>query len=260
MSDTISSWLNNAGRYPQLSQIETLELARRIQAAEPGSAVHTKLVNKLCRHNLRLVVNFTRSYMHAGSRKLTWGSDQTLDLLQEGYFGLRRAACKFDPERGYTFSTYANAWVRQALGKYHVDKLSMIRVPESSAREIFYYDNHGVPRNEKVAPWVAEASRCAQKAYALGSTNSLIGEDSTFEDVLSDENRLIEPTEQLSYDGCYQVMHEAGIPIEHQDVIVSYVKRGNLDSAMMKNQVITTKANRAAIRASIQQIKEYVGQ
>jgi RNA polymerase sigma factor (sigma-70 family) len=261
MIDSITAWLNSAGGYPMLTPEQTTLLARKIQAAEVGSAEHTKLVNKLCRHNLRLIVKFARVYMSGGNRKTSWVSDHTLDLLQEGYFGLRRAACKFDPERGYTFATYASAWVRQALGKYHVDKLSLIRVPESSAREIFYYDNHGKPRNEKVAKWVKAASMSAKDAYGLVSYDSkMADEEHSLLSILSEENRLTDGREEATYDRIGRLMTDLGIEQQVQDVIVSYCKRGNLDTAMAKNKMSGTKANRALVRGSIALIKSHCAQ
>lgn len=261
MTDPITAWLNNAGRYKVLTAEQTIELGRKIQAAEEGSPERIKLINKLCQHNLRLVAKFTRSYMKGGTRKLTWGSDETIDLLQEGYFGLRRAANKFDPERGYTFATYAKAWVRQAIGKYHVDKLSLIRVPESSAREIFYYDTHGKPRNEKTSAWVADAARAARAAYGLVSyDNKLIDAEHSIVDLLSEENRIVDQKCQINYDRYEQLMEEVGIEEKVREVIIAYCKRGNLDIAMAKTKFPMTRSNRAKVRGAIEQIKTHCGQ
>jgi len=227
------------------------------QAATPGTAKHTRLVNKLCNHNLRLVVRYTKQYMSGGKRNLHWGSEETLDLLQEGAIGLRRAAVKFDPTKGYTFATYSCAWVRQALGKYHVDKLSLIRVPESSAREIFYYQNHGRPRNERSASWVAEASIAAQAAYGLVSYDcklTIDSQESTIS-VLSDENRVGHVTCKPDYSLREALMVKLGIEQKIRDVIISYCKRGNLDTAMMKNKLVVSKANRAKVREAIALVK-----
>lgn len=261
MTDPITAWLNNAARYPLLSKEETLELAREIQAAEEGSKERQQLINKLCQHNLRLVAKYTRAYMGGNHRKLAWGSEETLDLLQEGYFGLRRAANKFDPSRGYTFATYANAWVRQAVGKYHVDKLSLIRVPESSAREIFYYDTHGKPRNEKVAPWVAQASMAARAAYGVTSYDAKLPDEETSRiELLSEDNRIDDGRGEVDYDRFLQVMEDAGIDEKIQRVIVTYCKRGNIEIAMAKNEMSCTVANRRAVRSAIEQVKAYCGQ
>jgi RNA polymerase sigma factor (sigma-70 family) len=261
MTDSITAWLNNAARYELLTAEQTIELGRKIQAAEEGSPERIKLINKLCQHNLRLVAKFTRAYMKGSTRKLTWGGDETMDLLQEGYFGLRRAASKFDPERGYTFATYANAWVRQAIGKYHVDKLSLIRVPESSAREIFYYDTHGKPRNEKTSPWVADAASAARAAYGLVSyDNKLADEEHSLIDLLSEENRIVDERGEINYDRYNQLMEDVGIDDKVRAVIISYCKRGNLDTAMMKNKLPMTRVNRAKVRGAIEQIKAHCGQ
>ena len=260
MTDPIASWLNNAARYELLTAEQTIELARAIQAAEQGSLERTKLINKLCKHNLRLVAKFTRAYMKGDTRKRTWGSEETMDLLQEGYLGLRRAANKFDPERGYTFATYANAWVRQAIGKYHVDKMSLIRVPESSAREIFYFETHGKPRPRSQA-WVRDAARAARAAYGLVSyDNKLIDEEHSLIDLLSENNRISDGKTEISYDRYRDLMTEIGIEEKVQDVIVSYCKRGNLDVAMAKNKVVSNTANRAKIRGAIARVQSYSAQ
>lgn len=261
MKNTLSAWLNAAGRYPVLSEAETLRIARKIQESEPGSLAHVKLVNKLCVHNLRLVVKFARSYMNSGNRRISMQDDAALDYLQQGYFGLRRAAEKFDPERGYTFATYANAWVRQALGRHHVGNLSMIRVPESSAREIFYYDTHGKPRNEKVAKWVAKASDSARAAYGMTSYDAQVLEDSSLLETLSDDNRLVsseESGEATRVIDTFGIMSKLGIEPRVQDLIMAYIKRGNLDTVLMKNKCSSVET-RKLVRCAIVKIQEHCG-
>lgn len=261
MTDPISLWMNNAGRYRVLTAEETLSISQSIQEAEPGSPAHTRLVNKLCQHNLRLVVRFTRAYMKGSNKKLTWGHEQTMDLLQEGYFGLRRAAMKFDPQRGYAFSTYASSWIRQAVGKYHVDKLSMIRVPESSARELFYLNVHGKPRNEKVAKWLNTSISAARAAYNLVSyDHNLTNAECSILEALSDENRILEPSRKINYEKYYSMMNNLGIDPKLQEVIVSYCKRGNIETAMMKNKISVTKSNRAKVRGAIELVKAHCAQ
>lgn len=263
MSDPITTWLNAAGRYPVLSHEQTIYIARRIQAAEKDTPERIKWVNKLCLHNLRFAAKITRSYM-MGGRNLNWNGDRTEDYLQVAYLGLRRAAEKFDPTLGYTFTTYANAWVRQALGRYHVENLSAIRVPESSAREIFFYDRHGKPRNEKAAQWVADASKCAMRAYGLSSYDAHFTDaDGSMSDFLSDENRLIDSSESEAFDGISRVdtqgiMSALGIEPRVQDLVIAYIQRGNLDTVMMKAKCCNS-AMRKSVRSAIKQIQEYTG-
>ncbi len=260
MKNGLSAWLDAAGRYPVLPEAETLRIARKIQQSEPGSLAHVKLVNKLCVHNLRLVARFASSYAN-GTRKLGMQDDAMLDYLQQGYFGLRRAAEKFDPERGYTFSTYASAWVRQALGRHHVENMSIIRVPESSAREIFFYDNHGKPRNEKVAKWVPHAAACAKAAYMATSYDNQILADTTLIDVLSDEHRLIDPLEQEPATHAIDtagIMSSLDIEPRIQGLVMAYIKRGNMDTVLMKHKC-NSKETRAKVRAAIAKIQEHCG-
>lgn len=260
MTDAVTTWLNAAGRYPLLPKSEVIRIARKIQKSEPGSPQRARWVNKLCVHNLRLVVNYTRNYMR-GNRRVNWGSEVTSDYLQVAYFGLRRAAEKFDPERGYTFATYASAWVRQALGRYHVENISMVRVPESSAREIFFFDTHGYPRTEAAAKWVPYASQCAQRAYSIRSYDAAVNDDGDLLDVLSDENRLVDTTEEDAFAKVIDtagIMSAVGIEPRIQDLIMQYVKRGNLDTVLMKNKC-NSKETRLKIRCGIEKIKKHCG-
>lgn len=264
MSDSIKSWLNAAGRYPVLSKAEVIFIARKIQSSEAGSREHTRWVNKLCLHNMRYAAKVTRAYMMSKSG-LTWNSEKAADYLQISYFGMRRAAEKFDPTLGYTFSTYANAWIRQALGRYHVQNMSLIRVPESSAREIFYFENHGRPRNDKVAQWVEDAARCAGRAYRLGSYDVPIdGTDGSmaFTDTLSEENKLMPPNDEehefFSRLDTRGVMSSLGIRPQLQDMILAYTKRGNLDTVMIKHKCLSS-AMRKELRSAIKLIQEHSG-
>jgi RNA polymerase sigma factor (sigma-70 family) len=263
MSDAIGSWLNNAARYPLLSQEETIYIARRIKAAEPGSKERAKWVNKLCLHNLRLVANFTRSYV-MGGRSLKWNDDKTLDLLQQGYLGLRRAAEKYDPERGYSFSTYANAWVRQSLGKYHVTHMSLIRVPESTAREIFYYERHGKPRTKAVGLWIDRVTECARAAYAATSFDDAVLEDTSLMETISTESNLTYSAPDSDFHSVtdnrdfHGVMSKAGIEPQIQDLVLAYCRRGNLDTVLMRYKC-NTRAVRTKVREAVALLKEMQG-
>jgi RNA polymerase primary sigma factor len=114
--DSLTAYLAEIGKAPLLTPEQELRLGRRAQAGD-REAVHT-----LVRHNLRLVVNVAKKYQNLG---------MTLqDLIQEGAIGLLRAAEKYDPTRGFRFSTYATWWIRQAVLRSLNEQSRLIRLPE----------------------------------------------------------------------------------------------------------------------------------
>ena len=132
----VKFWLDNAGRYPLLSREEMLKLARVIQAKPVGSKVRDKAIEKLVRHNLRLIPKAAMAALN-GKRKGYHGGRLPEDLFQSGVIGLHRAAELFDPTRGYAFSTYAMVWIRQAIYRDIYTNMSPIRVPENTLREYY---------------------------------------------------------------------------------------------------------------------------
>lgn len=135
-NDTISFWLNTAGKYPLLPKEEVDRLGHIIQAGQPGERKRDKAVEKLVLHNLRLIPGIVRRCV-ASKRTFRFGDNSTEDLLQCGVLGLRRAAEKFDPRLGYRFSTYASSWIFQAIHRDLLNNLSLMRVPETTIRELY---------------------------------------------------------------------------------------------------------------------------
>ncbi|NVP18075.1 sigma-70 family RNA polymerase sigma factor [Candidatus Gracilibacteria bacterium] len=113
--DSIRMYLNEIGRVELLSSEEEIELGKQIRA---GSMEARK---KLAAANLRLVVSIAKKYMGRGLG--------LLDLIQEGNVGLFRAVDKFDPDKGFKFSTYATWWIRQGVTRAIADQARTIRVP-----------------------------------------------------------------------------------------------------------------------------------
>ena len=76
-----------------------------------------------------------------------WGSSETLDYLQVGTMGLFKAAEKYDPSRGYAFSTYATHWIRSHVGRYNMKASSPFKISEEACRHVYYYEKHGKMNN-----------------------------------------------------------------------------------------------------------------
>ncbi|MBA2440297.1 MAG: sigma-70 family RNA polymerase sigma factor [Thermoleophilaceae bacterium] len=114
-TDALQLFLNELRRYPLLSAAEEVELAKRIGRGD------LEAKERMIHSNLRLVVSIAKKYQ---GQELS-----LLDLIQEGIFGLIRAAEKFDYRKGFKFSTYATFWVRQAIQRGLANKARTIRIP-----------------------------------------------------------------------------------------------------------------------------------
>ena len=114
-TDALQLFLNEIRRYPLLTADEEVELAKRIEQGD------LEAKERMINSNLRLVVSIAKKYQ---GQELS-----LLDLIQEGIFGLIRAAEKFDWRKGYKFSTYATFWIRQAIQRGLANKARTIRIP-----------------------------------------------------------------------------------------------------------------------------------
>lgn len=113
--NAIRQYLAEVGRYPLLTAEQEMVLALRTAAGD------LEAQQRLVEANLRLVVSFAKRYTTHGIA--------LLDLIQEGNLGLIRAAQKFDPRRGFRFSTYATWWIRQAMSRAVAEHTRTIHVP-----------------------------------------------------------------------------------------------------------------------------------
>ena len=115
VDDPVKVYLKEIGRVPLLSSDEEINLAIRIADGDVAAK------QRLSEANLRLVVSIAKRYLGRGM--------QFLDLIQEGNLGLMKAAEKFEPERGFKFSTYATWWIRQSITRAIADQGRTIRIP-----------------------------------------------------------------------------------------------------------------------------------
>ena len=123
--DATQLYLNEIGFSPLLSPEEEVYFARLARKGEPAGR------KRMIESNLRLVVKIARRYLNRG---LT-----LLDLIEEGNLGLIRAVEKFDPERGFRFSTYATWWIRQTIERAIMNQTRTIRLPIHVVKELNVY-------------------------------------------------------------------------------------------------------------------------
>ena len=113
--DSVRLYLREIGKIPLLNSEEELALAQKVVAGDK------KAKDKMAEANMRLVVSIAKRYSGRGL--------DFLDLIQEGNTGLLRAVEKFDPDKGFKFSTYATWWIRQAITRAIADQARTIRIP-----------------------------------------------------------------------------------------------------------------------------------
>ena len=122
LEDVTQLYLNEIGAKPLLTPDEEVATARLVRAGDFQAR------QKMIEHNLRLVVNIAKHYLNRGI--------PLLDLIEEGNLGLIHALEKFDPERGFRFSTYATWWVRQSIERGIMNQSRTIRLPVHVVKEI----------------------------------------------------------------------------------------------------------------------------
>ena len=113
--DSVRLYLREIGKIPLLNAEEELALAQKVVAGDK------KAKDQMAEANMRLVVSIAKRYSGRGL--------DFLDLIQEGNTGLLRAVEKFDPDKGFKFSTYATWWIRQAITRAIADQARTIRIP-----------------------------------------------------------------------------------------------------------------------------------
>src|SRR5258708_27150208 len=123
--DATQIYLSQIGYSPLLTPEQEVYYARLALKGDPKARA------KMIESNLRLVVKIARRYYNRGL--------EFLDLIEEGNLGLMRAVEKFDPERGFRFSTYATWWIRQTIERAIMNQTRTIRLPIHVLRELNKY-------------------------------------------------------------------------------------------------------------------------
>lgn len=122
LNDVTQIYLHEIGANPLLTADEEVKLARRVRQGDFEAR------QLMIERNLRLVVNIAKHYLNRGI--------PLLDLVEEGNLGLMHALDKFDPERGFRFSTYATWWIRQNIERSIMNHSRTIRLPVHVVKEL----------------------------------------------------------------------------------------------------------------------------
>lgn len=190
--DSVRLYLREIGKIPLLNSEEELALAQRVVAGDK------KAKDQMAEANMRLVVSIAKRYVGRGL--------DLLDLIQEGNTGLLRAVEKFDPDKGFKFSTYATWWIRQAITRAIADQARTIRIPVHMVETInkllrtqrrLTQELNREPTNEEIAKEmeidvdkVEHIMKIKQDISSLDASIRDDEEDSVLADFIEDEDTV----------------------------------------------------------------------
>ena len=193
--DLLNVYLDEIGRFPLLRHPDLIELSKLTRAGDEAAR------RRIILSNLRLVVHIARAYRNRGLAML--------DLIEEGNLGLIHAVDRFEPERGFRFSTYAAIWIRQSILRGIAEQGRSLRIPVQMFQQVNRFVRieralrarvGGAPRIEDIARELGiSRSRAERLAGLVRSLRSL------------DESSGIEAFEQLSAED----LGEAPVSVEH---------------------------------------------
>lgn len=186
--DPIKVYLKEIKNIPLLTAAQEVELAKRIQKGDREAR------DNMIKSNLRLVISIAKRYTNLGI--------SLSDLIEEGNIGLMRGVDKFDPDKGFRFSTYAAWWIKQGISRAIIDQGKMIRVPVYLNEEIMKYRKmvekltHSLRRRPTVAEIAKKLKVSVDKVRELegaitkmSSLDAPLGEDGEgqIKDIIEDE-------------------------------------------------------------------------
>ena len=220
--DATQLYLDAIGLPPLLTAEQEVAYARKV--VQGDSAARARMIES----NLRLVVSIAKRYQNRGL--------SLLDLFEEGNLGLIRAVEKFDPERGFRFSTYATWWIRQSVERGLMNSSRVVRLPVHIAKELNKYlravreltqQDGRAPSLDAIAKYlnkpvshIQRMSELNEHALSLDAANSHDSEMNLL-DLLVDENNL-DPSEFVQKDDLAKSIDEwiSALNQRHREVIV----------------------------------------
>lgn len=197
--DAIRLYLKDIKKLPLLTAAEEIYLAERIKKGDKKARA------RMIQSNLRLVINIAKKYSHLGV--------SMLDLIEEGNLGLMKAVEKFNPKKGYRFSTYAAWWIRQYISRAIANQGKTVRMPVyiiellMRFKKATEYLTNVLKRKPKVNEIskkmklsVKRVRQLHRMVAGISSLNAPVGEEGSTEflDLIEDEN-MVSAVDELSH-------------------------------------------------------------
>lgn len=195
--ENLKAYLKEIRTIPLLKPEEEITLAKRIKRKDKEA------YNRMVRSNLRLVINIAKRYVHFGV--------PFMDLIEEGNMGLMKAVEKFNPQKGYRFSTYAAWWIKQSITRSISEQGKIIRIPVYMQELLNKYKKIAERLSQKLhriateaeiakkmklpAEKIHEINRWTLKPASLEEPMGEDGEDQ-IKDIIEDKN-AVSPQEEL---------------------------------------------------------------
>lgn len=193
LENSVKMYMKSVSEIPRLTKEEEKEIYKRISQGDESAR------NILVERNIRLVISLAKHYNNPGLN--------FEDIIQEGNFGLITASQRFDPTRGFKFSTYATYWIRQSIGRAIASKTSIIKlspshrdlIKKASRAENLLTSKLGrKPTSEEVAEYIGEPLEKIKHAYtsvpSIGSIDAKLGDSddgSTIADIIEDDQTIL---------------------------------------------------------------------
>jgi RNA polymerase primary sigma factor len=196
--DAIRLYLKDIKKLPLLTAEEEISLAEKIKKGDKAARA------KMIQSNLRLVINIAKRYSHLGV--------SMLDLIEEGNLGLMKAVEKFNPKKGYRFSTYAAWWIRQYISRAIANQGKTVRMPVYVIELLMRYKKvtehltnslKRKPRLNEVAKRMKLPMKRVKQLHkmvsGISSLNAPVGEEGSteFMDLIEDES-IVSAVDELS--------------------------------------------------------------
>lgn len=238
--DPTQHYLHDLGLTSLLSAEEEKELG--ILCLQGNEAARRRMIES----NLRLVVNIARRYFNRGI--------EFSDLIEEGNLGLLRAVDKFDPGRGFRFSTYATWWIRQSIERAIMNQTRTIRLPVHVLRELnlclitakqLMKEQEREPSYKEIATAlnksiqdVKEMLELNEHVVSLDFKTELNGQTRTLADTLAD-NKTRDPVAELVYSNLQKGLEEGLINLEEKEreIIIRRFGLGNYEERQTLEEV-----------------------